>query len=58
MLPYNDTGLGILGLRCPLGFVVAAVKTRLQDFRAIFSFKAAVLAVRGASGLAAVKILR
>ena len=34
-----------------MGFAVAAVKTRLQDFRAIFSFKAAALAVVGASQL-------
>ena len=38
-------GLGILNSRCPINFAVAAVKTRLQDFRAIFSFKAAALAV-------------
>ena len=30
-----------------MGFAVAAVKTRLQDFLAIFSFKAAALAVGG-----------
>ncbi|MCI6344676.1 MAG: hypothetical protein MR769_08370 [Campylobacter sp.] len=47
LLPRNDTGLGILDLCCPLNFAVAAVKTRLQDFRAIFSFKAASLAVGG-----------
>ena len=34
-----------------MGFAVAAVKTRLQDFLAIFSFKAAALAVVGASQL-------
>ncbi|MCI7246807.1 MAG: hypothetical protein MR481_02640 [Campylobacter sp.] len=33
-----------------MGFAVAAVKTRLQDFRAIFSFKAAALAVGRRSG--------
>ncbi|MDY5115364.1 MAG: hypothetical protein SPE49_05295 [Campylobacter sp.] len=32
-------------MRCPLGFAIVAKKTRLQDFRAIFSFKAAALAV-------------
>ena len=31
----DDTGLGILDLCCPLGFEVAAVKTRLQDFFAL-----------------------
>ena len=31
-------------------FAVAAVKTRLQDFKAIFSFKAAALAVGRRSG--------
>ena len=51
MLACNDAGLGIRGLRCPMGFAVAAVKTRLQDFLAIFSFKAAALAVVGASQL-------
>ena len=52
MLPHNDGILdGILEFlgnsnsRCPLGFAVAAVKARFQDFRAIFSFKAAALAV-------------
>ena len=34
-----------------MGFAVAAVKTRLQDFLAIFSFKAATLAVVWASQL-------
>ena len=33
-----------------LKLAVAAVKTRLQDFRAIFSFKAAALAVGRRSG--------
>ena len=53
---------GILNSRCPLNFAVAAVKTRLQDFLlrirwllrtrwvAIFSFKAAALAVGRRSG--------
>ena len=46
-IPRNDGILEFLGnsnSRCPLGFAVAAVKTRLQDFRAIFGFKAAALA--------------
>ena len=49
LMPKNTLSLSLLR-NSRLGILklaVAAVKTRLQDFIAIFSFKAAALAVRG-----------
>ena len=48
LVPKNTLSLSLLG-NSKFGILklaVAAVKTRLQDFIAIFSFKAAALAVR------------